>query len=216
LKKRLEKLKKANSFHCPPDTEIRRAVASLREGGVVAIPTETYYGLAADPENEQALKRLFQIKQRPRYKPILLLISHLEQLDLFAASVPEGYQKLIERYWPGPLTLVFPAKAHVSSLLTGGTGTVGIRLTPNACARRIIDTFGKAITATSANPSSFEPARSAQQVREAFGDKISCIVDGGPADEGLGSTVISYTGGSLCIERAGRIYVPGLPDCARR
>jgi L-threonylcarbamoyladenylate synthase len=208
-------LKRANSFNCPSDSDIRRAVESLRAGDVVGIPTDTYYGLAADPDNDEALRRLFQIKERPRHKPILLLISKIEQLDLFAASVPHKYQSLIERYWPGPLTLVFPARAEVSSLLTGGTGTVGIRLTPNECARRIIDSFGKAITATSANLSSYEPARSAQQVKEAFGDRISCIVDGGVADEGLGSTVINATEGTLCIERPGRIYIPGLPDCSK-
>ncbi len=208
-------MKKTNSFNCPSEADIRRAVEALHRGEIVGIPTETYYGLAADPDNEEAIHRLFQLKQRPRHKPILLLIAHIEQLDLFAASVPRGYQNLIESYWPGPLTLVFPAREHVSSLLTGGTGTVGIRLTPNVNARRIIDSFGKPITATSANLSNFEPARSSQQVKDAFGDLISCVVDGGYADEGMGSTVISESEGSLCIERPGRIYIPGLPDCSK-
>lgn len=195
----------------PPDDEIRRAVEAIRQGGVVGVPTETYYGLAVDPDNEEAIEKLFFVKQRPKNKPILLLVSNLDQVERYAQTVPKEYISLIEQFWPGPLTLVFPARASVSHLLTGGSGTIGIRLTPNLTVCRIIDLLGKPITATSANPSRHEPARSAGQVREAFAEKVAYVVDGGPADEGIGSTVVNLVDGVLCIERAGRIRLPGLP-----
>ena len=215
MKRRPVKLKQAKSRICPPDSEIRRAVDAIQQGGVVAVPTETYYGLAVDPDNEAALERLFRIKQRPKHKPILLLISKIEQLYRYAESIPEPFNTLIDMYWPGPLTLVFPARAEVSPLLTGGTGTIGLRLTPEPCTRRIIDLLGKPITATSANPSNLEPARSAEQVLRILGDQLACVVDGGTADEGPGSTVISIRAGRLCLERPGRITLPvSLPWCS--
>ncbi len=192
---------------------ISLAVNAIRCGGVVAIPTETYYGLAVDPENEEALQRLFTLKQRPANKPILILISKVEQLLLYAQEIPKVYESLINRYWPGPLTLIFEAKPHVSSLLTGGTGTIGIRLTPNEYARTLIDEFGKPITATSANISAYEPARNVRDVRNAFGSGIDGVVDGGPSTEGPGSTVISFSRGKLCVLRRGRIAIPGIPEC---
>lgn len=197
----------------PSDEVIRRAVQHIESGRVVAIPTETYYGLAADPENEEALARLFSIKQRPEHKPILILISAIDQLYRYTATIPVEYNRLIDRYWPGPLTLVFPARDHVPILLTGGTGTVGIRLTSDNTARRIIDMLGKPITATSANLSNHEPARNINQVMEAFGENIADAVDGGQSSEGPGSTVIRVVNGSLCLARAGRVIIPDLPDC---
>lgn len=208
-------MKGANSSVCPSDEEIGRAVQAIREGGIIAVPTETYYGLAADPENEEALRCLFSIKQRPKNKPILLLISKLEQLEKYAAAIPESYQPLIDCYWPGPLTLVFPAKPVVSPLLTGGSGTIGIRLTPNPVACRIIDQLGKAITATSVNLSGQDPARTAQQVRALWGARLDYVVDGGPADKGPGSTVVRIVEDRLCIERTGRVFLPGLPECPK-
>lgn len=195
----------------PSDQVIRRAAEAIRQGGVVAIPTETYYGLAVDPENDQAIQRLFLLKNRPQNKPILLLVSDLHQIARYAQTIPEQYESLIESYWPGPLTLVFPAKPEVSQLLTGGTGTIGIRLTPNKTVCRIIDQLQAPVTATSANLSRHEPARSVQQVHDAFRDKLAYIVDGGPADEGPGSTVVNVINGKLYIERIGRIQLPGLP-----
>ncbi|WP_136796679.1 MULTISPECIES: L-threonylcarbamoyladenylate synthase [Desulfosediminicola] len=195
----------------PSNDDIRRAVEAIRMGGVVAVPTETYYGLAVNPDNDQAIERLYLVKQRPKNKPILLLVSNVQQVAKYAQTIPKQYESLIEHYWPGPLTLVFPARPSVSHLLTGGTGTIGIRLTPNRTVCRIIDLFKNPITATSANPSRHEPARSAKQVHEAFGDKLAYVVDGGPADEGLGSTVVNVIDGILCIERVGRIRLPGLP-----
>lgn len=197
----------------PVEEDIRRAVMVIQKGGVVAVPTETYYGLAADPENEAALHRLFELKQRPQHKPILVLISKIEQLHGYIASIPQLYTDLIDCYWPGPLTLVFPAKTTLSPLLTGGTGTIGVRLTPHPIACRIIDLLGRPITATSANISRHEPARTARQVKMFFGDRLDFVVDGGAADEGPGSTVVNIVEGELCIERPGRVHLAGVPEC---
>lgn len=196
--------------------EISHAAAAIRSGRVVAIPTETYYGLAADPDNESALAELFSIKGRPAHKPILLLISRPEQLLLYASAVPEQYSPLMERYWPGPLTLVFPARSGVSPLLTGGTGTVGIRFTSHPIALQLIETLGKPITATSANLSDGEPARSVIEVQHIFAGRLGAIIDGGEADGGPGSTVINLVDGILCLERAGRVDVPGVKPCRSR
>ncbi len=207
-------MKRGNSQSPPDEYSLRRAVEAIRRGGVVGIPTETYYGLAVDPANEQAVAELFRLKQRPVDKPVLLLISQLEQLHPLVAAVPEAYRPLIESYWPGPLTLVFPAAPTISPLLTAGTATIGIRQTPHPQARRIIEMLGGAITATSANISSEQPALSAHQVRRIFGEKLAWVVDGGEAGQGPGSTVVNHIDGRVCLERRGRITLPGdLPDC---
>jgi len=206
-------LKNVSVTITPADEDIRGAVEAIRSGRIVAVPTETYYGLAVDPLNQLALQELFALKKRPHYKPILILISRLEQLEKYAAATPSRYLSLIDCYWPGPLTLVFPARPEISEVLTGGTGTIGIRLTSHPVACRIIEQLGGPITATSANLSSQEPARTARQVKECFGNRLGWIVDGGPADEGLGSTVVNIVDHVLCIERRGRVDLPGLPEC---
>jgi len=197
----------------PSEPEIERAVEAIRSGLVVAVPTETFYGLAADPENESALLALFALKQRPKDNPILLLISRLEQLQRYVAHIPSPYRPLMKAHWPGPLTLVFPAKPGVSSLLTGGTGSIGIRFTPHPVACAIIERLGRPITATSANLSGRAPARTARQASEFFGDGLGGLVDDGPADGGPPSTVVNLVGGVLCIEREGRVILPDLPKC---
>ena len=202
------------SAHCPTGLDISRAVALLKQGEVVGIPTETYYGLAVDPDNEYALEKLFAVKKRPAHKPILILIADIDQLYHYTDCIPEQYKILIQQYWPGPLTLVFNASSQVSPLLTGGTGSVGIRLTPDPYARKIIESFGKPITATSANLSSLNPARNAQEVANSFGNAISYVVDGGPSTEGPGSTVVTIIEERLCMLRQGRITLPGVPLCS--
>jgi len=206
-------LKNIERCRISSEEEIRQGVEAIRSGLVVAVPTETFYGLAVDPGNSRAIAALFALKKRPRHKPILLLIASMEQLGQFAHAVPPQYHPLMDRYWPGPLTLVFPARAEVSSLLTGGTGTIGIRLTSHPVARRIISLLGSPITATSANLAQHEPARTAEQVREIFGEKLGAVIDAGPADDGPGSTVVNHIDGKLCVERKGRIVLPALPDC---
>ncbi len=189
--------------HASVGRSLHHAVDLLRQGKIVAFPTETYYGLAVDPDCAAAVARLFAVKNRLGHKPLLLLIENIAQLDTVVQEVPAEYWSLINRYWPGPLTLVFPAKANVNPLVTGNSGTVGVRLSPHPVAREMVRLMGKPITATSANISGYPPARSAQDVVAMLGDKIAYTVDGGPAAAGLGSTVVGLQNGRLFLIRRG-------------
>lgn len=180
----------------------------LQHSGVVAFPTETYYGLAVDPTDALALARLFALKQRPENKPLLLLIDQLEQLVEVVSEVPKEYHRLIEMFWPGPLTLIFPARPEVSVLVTGGTGTVGVRISPHPIARELVRRVGRPVTATSANLSGRSPAASAEQVIAQFGEKIDWIIDGGPVTGGLCSTVCTLEHGKLVMLRRGQVVLP--------
>jgi len=193
-----------------PDEKIRQAVQVLRQGGIVAFPTETYYGLAVDPDNEAALQRLFQIKNRPGVKPLLLLIHDISLLDNLVTAVPDVYLPLIEKYWPGPLTLIFPAQPHLSAWLTGGTATVGVRISPRPEALALGRIFGRAVTATSANLSGHPPSRIASEVSVSFDSAVDFILDGGETPGGRCSTVIGLRDGKLCLLRPGAVNVEGV------
>jgi L-threonylcarbamoyladenylate synthase len=187
--------------------DIDRAVTVLAGGGIVAFPTETCYGLAVDPFNGRALERLFEVKHRPVDKPVLLLIHEVALLDSLVTVVPAVYSPLIARYWPGPLTLIFPARAGLPSLLTGGTGTIGVRISPHPIAQALGRAFGRAITATSANLSEQPPARTAAEVRACLGGAIDLIVDGGRTPTSRCSTIIGERGGGLRLLRRGAVDI---------
>lgn len=186
-------------------TSIDLAVTYLRQGGIVAFPTETYYGLAVDPDCAPAVTKLFVVKNRQEYKPLLLLIEKKEQLENVVQKVPAAYCPLIKKYWPGPLTLIFQAKKTVNLQITGNTGTVGIRISPHPVAQELVKRMGKPITATSANISGLPPARTAQDVVEMLGDSIDYIVDGGQTEAGLCSTILNVQKGKLRLLRRGQI-----------
>ena len=192
---------------------LHRAAAILRNGGLVAFPTETYYGLAVDPQHNQALERLFQVKRRRKELPILVLVSGIDQLPLLAREVPLVFQRLIDRFWPGSLTLVCPAQPTLSSLLTGNTGTVGIRQSPDETANWLIKNFGGPITATSANISGFAAAVSAEGVARIFADEIDLILDGGVTPGGRASTLVGIEGTSLRCLREGTIPFADVQAC---
>lgn len=184
---------------------LAHAANLLRAGGVVAFPTETYYGLAVDPFNCRALDRLFAIKRRPRHHPILVLVAGCDQLPLLTGEIPAVYHRLIERFWPGPLTLVCPALPSLPPQLTGNTRTVGVRRSPNETAAALIAAFGGPVTATSANITGFPAAVSAREVSRIFENEIDLIVDGGVAPGGAGSTLVGLDQGELLCIREGRI-----------
>lgn len=165
----------------------------LRQGGIVAIPTETYYGLGVDPFNPTALRRLAKAKGRPDDKPILLLIGAPEQLSDLVDHIPLAATALMEAFWPGPLTIVFPARTGFHELITAGTGTVGVRWTSLAPLAHILRLVGP-LTGTSANRSGEKPAQTALEVHQAFGDEIDLIVDAGTMPGGMPSTVIQIQG----------------------
>lgn len=185
--------------------EIERAVEVMRRGGMVAFPTETYYGLAVDPFNREALARLFAVKRRAPDKPILCLIHSPEMLPRLVAEIPSSYQKLMAACWPGPLTLIFQAREEVPVVLTGYSGTVGVRVSSHPLARRLAAAFGGPITATSANLSGLPAAVSAAEVSEQLGPDVDLLLDGGLTPGGTGSTLVGLANGQVELIREGVI-----------
>lgn len=186
-----------------PDEALSHACAVLRAGGVVAYPTETYYGLAVDPFNRAALSRLFALKRRSADKPVLLIIDHPSQLASLIAEIPPPFPLLMQRFWPGPLTLVFPGLASLPKILTGCCDTIGVRISSHPVAMQLVRAFAQPLTATSANLSGHPPAITASGVREQLGQEVDLILDGGETPGGQGSTLLGYQEGKVCLLRAG-------------
>lgn len=187
------------------DAAFHEAAKLLQQGGLIAFPTETYYGLGVDPFNAEALRRLFTIKRRAGNKPVLVLVKDQEQVSLLAETVPAELQHLMNYFWPGPLTVVCPARADLPELLTGGMNTVGIRQSPEPTAMRLIEAFGRSVTATSANRSGEPAAVTAAEVEAAFNSEIDLIIDGGRTPGGAGSSLVGYDEQGLHCVREGRI-----------
>ena len=187
------------------DRELDQAVALLKKGGIVAFPTESWYGLAADPFNERALDRLYAVKRRAADKPILVLVENIDQLGQLAKEIPSPYPALMETFWPGPLSLVFPAISRVPQRLTAGTGTVAVRCSSNPVAARLVARFGSPITATSANISATGPHKTAREVAGNLHKAVDMILDGGTTPGGKGSTIVAYRKNGLVCLREGQI-----------
>ena len=183
---------------------LSEALRVLSEGGVVALPTETFYGLAVDPFSELAVKRLYEVKRRRRDKPVLLLVGDAGEVERFAAEVPEAARELMARFWPGPLTLVFRARPEVPPWVTAETGTVALRVSSHPLAREIPRLFGTAVTGTSANLSEEPPARTAEEVAHYFPD-IDLVLDGGPTPGRKPSTLVSVVSSKPELLRPGEI-----------
>src|SRR5262249_8556616 len=167
-------------------------VSLLRAGGVIAFPTDTAYGLAADPFNEAALDRIFRIKGRPETKPILLLVDSVQM----AASVVKPryiFYRVVEAFWPGPLTIIMDAVGALPARVTAGTKTVGVRWPIAAFATSLVSRVGNPITATSANRSGMPAPITAQEVRDQLGDSVDALVDGGVLPSPGGSTLLDLT-----------------------
>src|SRR3989449_5449056 len=162
----------------------------VRGGGVIAFPTETFYGLGVDPFNVQAVQRLYALKGRPpQTSAILVLTRSRHELLALVSEITPAAERLMEACWPGPLTLVFRAAVAVPSVLTAGTGTIGVRLSAYPDVRRVLDVIGGPLTGTSANRTGQPPSTTAEDVERAFGADVDLIVNGGPTPGGLPSTV---------------------------
>ena len=175
----------------------------IQRGGIVAVPTETFYGLGVNPFDPGALARLTAVKGRPQSAPILVLVAALHDLSLFALRVPEAASILIDAFWPGALTILFPARPSVPSAVTGGSGRVGLRLSSCQPLRELLDRVGP-LTGTSANRTGAAPARTAREVQDSLGHDVDAILDAGPTPGGLPSTVVEADDG-LRIIREGAI-----------
>ena len=186
------------------------AAAVIGSGGVAAIPTETSYGLAVDPFNSRSLERLFEIKKRPASKPVLVLIDGCDRLSHLISDIPDAYRPLMQRFWPGPLTLIFKARKALPELLTAGTGTIGVRISSHRVATEICRRAGGVITATSANISGEQPARSAAEIDRSFASSIDLIVDDGALERLPPSTILTYRGNRVVMVREGIISIDQL------
>jgi len=189
----------------PDDSMIAEASSILRSGGVVAYPTETFYGLGADGQNEEAIKKIFLIKGRNFKNPISVIVGNVNDVRGLVDDVPEIALHLMERFWPGALTIIFKASPDISDHLTAGTGKIGIRLSSHPVATALARKLGHPITATSANFSGNNECTSADEVIQGIGDQVDAVIDGGQTPGGLGSTIIDVTTDPPAILREGVI-----------
>ncbi len=187
------------------DDDYSPALAVFRAGGIIAYPTETFYGLCVDPFNELAIKALYELKGRPPASPMPLIIGDALMLESVAAVISPAARNLMDRFWPGPLTVVFKARPELPSVLTAGTATIAVRLSGSPAARRLSKMLSSPITSTSANPSGKLPATKAGEVLGYFKGAIDLLIDGGELKGQKGSTIVDATGERLVILREGEI-----------
>lgn len=198
----------------PFDALSQQVRAVLVRGGLIAIPTETFYGLGVNPFDRTALERLHAVKGRADGKPILVLLGSPNDLPLFTEQVSSAALILMETFWPGALTLLFPARSSLPSALTAGTDRVGVRVSSCRPLRELLEQVGP-LTGTSANRAGASPAHTACEVEQAFGSEIDLIVDAGPTPGGLPSTVVEVDE-SLRIVREGVIPRNAIEAALRR
>jgi tRNA threonylcarbamoyl adenosine modification protein (Sua5/YciO/YrdC/YwlC family) len=193
-------------------------VKSLNTGNVVALPTDTYYGLAVDPVNLHAVDRIYDLKERARHKPLSLLIADTAQAYGLARNLDSAFDRLAERFWPGPLTIIVKAGTRLPLRVTAHTGNVALRVPEAAIARAVVERLGLPITATSANLSGLPECTYANCVRDQLGDKIPLIVDGGPTNRAVPTTIVDLSGGgnSWMILREGAIPTHEIALCLQR
>jgi L-threonylcarbamoyladenylate synthase len=187
------------------ESELIPAGKAIQAGLVVAFPTDTFYGLGADPFNLAAVERVYQIKGRPRSKPLLLLLDSVEQIPMLTAELPDTFQEITEEFWPGPLTIVMRASHRLPLKVTGGTGNIGLRMPNSRLARGLIRSAGVPLTATSANLSTLPSCTTASQVLGQIGGRVDMLIDGGAVLADKPSTVVDLTGPTMKIIREGVI-----------
>ena len=194
------------------EEQIEKAAEILRKGGLVAFPTETVYGLGADASNPAAVRKLFAAKGRPADHPVIVHVAGTSDLKHWAAEVPRSAWILAEKFWPGPLTMVLKRAARVSDLITGGQDTVGLRVPSHPVAQQLLKTFGRGIAAPSANRFGRLSPTMAQHVRDELGDVVELVLDGGPCDVGIESTIVDLTRETPAVLRPGRISAQQIAD----
>ncbi len=192
-----------------PATEenIRLAASVIREGGLVAFPTETVYGLGADALNPRAVAKIYEAKGRPRFDPLIVHVASREEVLRLVEEVPEEARILMERFWPGPLTLVLPRRDTVPPITTAGLPTVAVRMPAHPVALKLIRYSGVPIAAPSANPFGYVSPTTARQVAETLGDRVDVILDAGRTRIGVESTIVMLTEGKAYLLRPGGLPV---------
>jgi L-threonylcarbamoyladenylate synthase len=184
---------------------VHKAAEIIRRGGLVAFPTETVYGLGADAFNPIAVARIFEVKRRPYFDPLIVHVSDPADLNKLVIKIPSNATKLIERFWPGPLTVVLLKKEVVPDIITAGLSTVAIRMPKHPMALSLIEKANCPIAAPSANPFGYLSPTTAEHVRDQLGDQIDFILDGGPCEVGVESTILSFSEGKSKLLRPGGV-----------
>jgi L-threonylcarbamoyladenylate synthase len=185
--------------------EVLRAVASLREGGLIGLPTETVYGLGADASNELAVRRIFAAKGRPSNHPLIVHVASLEVARHWADSWPNEAEILANAFWPGPLTLIVKRSALASDAVTGGQDTVGLRVPDHPLALEVLRLFGGGVAAPSANRFGHVSPTTAKHVRDELGGDVELVLDGGPCRVGVESTIVDVSGAGPRVLRPGGV-----------
>jgi L-threonylcarbamoyladenylate synthase len=183
---------------------IAQAVAQLRAGALVALPTETVYGLAADALNDAAVARIYAAKGRPADHPLIVHLASSAQVRDYAAAVPDFAQRLMDAFWPGPLTLILPRRPEVAAAAAGGQASIGLRCPSHPVAQAVLQAFGHGLAAPSANRFGRVSPTTAAHVQDEFGPQL-LVLDGGPCEVGIESTIIDCTRGAPVLLRPGQI-----------
>lgn len=191
----------------PEGSLVAYVAEQIRSGQVLGMPTDTFYGLAADPFNLRAVERVYEIKSRSKHKPLSLLIESVEQAEELTRPLPDEFYALARKFWPGPLTIIVKAAPRLSLKVTANTGNVALRVPAAQIPMAVIHAAGVPITATSANLSGGPECTSAVEVRDQLRDRISIIVDGGTSPRAVASTIVdlSENGGEYKVLREGAI-----------
>jgi L-threonylcarbamoyladenylate synthase len=190
--------------------EIEAAVDALRDGELVAFPTETVYGLGANASNPAAVRKVFELKDRPASHPVIVHIDQAKYLKRWVRELSPDAEKLAAAFWPGPLTLVLPRAESVHDVVTGGQDSIAVRIPSHPMARQLLDAFGGGIAAPSANRYGRLSATRAEHVQDEFGDAVKVILDGGECQVGLESTIVSCLDGAVRLLRPGGIKLSQL------
>lgn len=194
--------------------DILKAAELLQKGEVVAIPTETVYGLAANALNENAVLKIFEVKQRPHYNPLIIHIGNKNQLELYTQNIPNIAYKLIDAFWPGPLTLLLPKKSIISDLVTAGFPDVAVRMPNHKVTLELLSNLDFPLAAPSANPFGYISPTTSQHVQNQIGEKIEYILDGGACQKGVESTIVGFENNRVVLYRLGAITIEELENIA--
>lgn len=192
------------------DQNIKKAIDGLNAGTLIGLPTETVYGLAGDASNPEAVKKIFALKNRPADHPLIVHIANAHQLKDWAAELPDYVTPLIEKFWPGPLTLVCQRQSHVLDVVTGRQNTVAIRCPDHPVAQRVLQSFNGGVCAPSANPFGQLSPTTAEHVRDYFSHELDIVLDGGPCRVGIESTILDVSGTQPQILRPGMLTASDL------
>lgn len=190
--------------------DIQRAIELLQAGELVAIPTETVYGLAGNALNATSVAKIFSVKERPSFDPLIVHVADSMSIDQWAFSIPDKARKLADKFWPGPLTLLLPRKSIIPDLVTSGLDTVGLRCPDHPLTRQLLKSLLFPLAAPSANPFGYISPTTPAHVQHQLGNKIPYILDGGECRVGIESTIVGFEGAEVIVHRLGGLSLENL------